>query len=118
MLKRLPKPAVKRLPLNTKGTDLIVGDIHGMFDLVLRAMDKMNFDQSCDRLISVGDMIDRGPGSHRTAKFLSCSFVEAVLGNHEGMLLEAYVHGGEKTIRWSAGICAGAGGVKVGHWIG
>jgi serine/threonine protein phosphatase 1 len=93
MLKRLPKPAVKRLPLNTKGKDVIVGDIHGMFDLVLRAMEKMNFDQSCDRLISVGDMIDRGPGSHRTAKFLSCSFVEAVLGNHEGMLLEAYQDG-------------------------
>ena len=28
------------------------------------------------------------------------------------------VHGGEKTIQWSACVCAGAGGVKVGHWIG
>ena len=28
------------------------------------------------------------------------------------------VHGGEKTIHWSACVCAGAGGVKVGHWIG
>ena len=30
----------------------------------------------------------------------------------------ATVHGGEKTIQWSACVCAGAGGVKVGHWIG
>ncbi|KLU58532.1 hypothetical protein EL84_00125 [Paenibacillus sp. VT-400] len=29
-----------------------------------------------------------------------------------------HVHGGEKTIQWSACVCAGAGGVKVGHWIG
>lgn len=29
-----------------------------------------------------------------------------------------FVHGGEKTIQWSACVCAGAGGVKVGHWIG
>ena len=28
------------------------------------------------------------------------------------------VQGGEKTIQWSACVCAGAGGVKVGHWIG
>jgi len=31
---------------------------------------------------------------------------------------ECSVHGGEKTIQWSACVCAGAGGVKVGHWIG
>ena len=31
---------------------------------------------------------------------------------------KASVHGGEKTIQWSACVCAGAGGVKVGHWIG
>lgn len=31
---------------------------------------------------------------------------------------DGHVHGGEKTIQWSACVCAGAGGVKVGHWIG
>lgn len=33
-------------------------------------------------------------------------------------LAVSFVHGGEKTIQWSACVCAGAGGVKVGHWIG
>jgi hypothetical protein len=28
------------------------------------------------------------------------------------------MHCGEKTMQWSAGACAGAGGVKGGHWIG
>ena len=32
--------------------------------------------------------------------------------------ISRFVHGGEKTIQWSACVCAGAGGVKVGHWIG
>ncbi|SIR63336.1 hypothetical protein SAMN05880592_1521 [Bosea sp. TND4EK4] len=31
---------------------------------------------------------------------------------------EEIVHGGEKTIQRSAGGYAGAGGVKVVHWIG
>jgi len=93
MLKVLPNPVFKRLQRNTKGRDLITGDIHASYDLLLRAMDKVNFDQSCDRILSVGDLIDRGPGSHRTARFLSHDWVHAVLGNHEAMLLEAYQDG-------------------------
>lgn len=90
MLKKLPKNAFKRLERNNNGRDLVVGDIHGSFDLVLKAMDKVNFDQSKDRILSVGDLIDRGPGSHRTARFLSHDWVHAIMGNHEAMLLEAY----------------------------
>lgn len=93
MLKVLPNPVFKQLCRNTKGRDLVTGDIHGSFDLLLRAMDKIGFDQSRDRILSVGDLIDRGPGSHRTARFLSHDWVHAVLGNHEAMLLEAYQDG-------------------------
>jgi serine/threonine protein phosphatase 1 len=93
MLKKLPSIVHRHLERNTKGRDLVVGDIHGSFDLVLRAMDKIGFDQSCDRILSVGDLIDRGPGSHRTARFLSHDWVHAVIGNHEAMLLEAYEDG-------------------------
>lgn len=35
-----------------------------------------------------------------------------------GRAMGYIVQGGEKTIQWSACVCAGAGGVKVGHWIG
>jgi serine/threonine protein phosphatase 1 len=93
MLKKLPDPAFKRLPRNLKGRDFAVGDLHGTFDQVLRAMEKVNFDQSQDRILSVGDLIDRGPGSHRSARFLSHDWVHAVMGNHEAMLLEAYEDG-------------------------
>ena len=78
---------------NRNGRDYVVGDIHGSFDVVLRAMDAVNFDQSCDRIFSVGDLIDRGPGSHRTVRFLSHDWVFAVRGNHEDMLLTIYSDG-------------------------
>lgn len=84
---------VRFVARNTKGRDFAVGDIHGCFDEVLRAMDAVNFDQACDRIFSVGDLIDRGPGSHRSVRFLSHDWVHAVLGNHEQMLLEIYADG-------------------------
>jgi serine/threonine protein phosphatase 1 len=88
-----PSRPVVRLPANPGGRDFVVGDIHGAFDLVLRAMDRVRFDPSRDRILSLGDLIDRGPGSHRTARFLSHGWVHAVRGNHEDMLLEAYAEG-------------------------
>lgn len=92
MVAPFPERPVLRLP-RAKGRDFVVGDIHGAFDLVLRAMDRVRFDQSRDRILSLGDLIDRGPGSHRTARFLSHPWVHAVRGNHEDMLLEAYADG-------------------------
>ncbi len=84
---------VTRVTRNGKGRDFVVGDVHGCFDLVLRAMDKVRFDQSGDRILSVGDLIDRGPGSARCVRFLSHDWVVAVCGNHEATLLEAYQDG-------------------------
>lgn len=84
---------VRRVPRNERGRDIVVGDIHGCFDLVLRGMERINFDQSKDRILSVGDLIDRGPGSARTARFLSHDWVIAIRGNHEDMLLDIYRDG-------------------------
>jgi serine/threonine protein phosphatase 1 len=104
MVARCVAPAVLRLGLNEKGRDLIVGDIHGCFDLVLRAMEKVRFDAAVDRLFSVGDLIDRGPTSHETARFLAQPFVHACRGNHEDMLMEIYEDGdpGETALRFFA----------------
>lgn len=84
---------VQRFSRNEKGRDFVVGDIHGAFDLVLEAMKLANFNPDTDRLFSVGDLIDRGPGSHRCAKFLNQPYVHAVRGNHEDMLLDLYAEG-------------------------
>lgn len=84
---------VLRFKRNEQGRDFVVGDIHGAFDLVLKAMRQAQFDPAVDRLFAVGDLIDRGEGSHRCAKFLSQSYVHAIRGNHEDMLIEMYASG-------------------------
>lgn len=92
MLKRPPCPSsnVVQLPLNIHGRDFGCGDIHGAYDLVIQGMRLAHFDPKVDRLFAVGDLIDRGPGSHRTARFLSQPYVHAVRGNHEDMLMQLY----------------------------
>ena len=96
--------STKKLHINQTGRDFVVGDIHGAFDLVLRAMDEINFDPARDRLFSVGDLIDRGPESHRCAKFLAQPYVHAVRGNHEDMLIELYADGEppQEVLDWMA----------------
>lgn len=81
---------IRRIPRNTRGRDFVVGDIHGSFDLVIDAMKAVSFNRNDDRIIAVGDLIDRGKSSHRCAKFLSQPYVFSVLGNHEDMLLDLY----------------------------
>ena len=100
---------VKTLAINTAGRDFVVGDIHGAFDLVWRAMEAAHFDPATDRLFSVGDLIDRSPGSRRCAKFLAQPYVYAVRGNHEDMLLDLCADGDPRpeVLRFAARINPG-----------
>ncbi len=79
---------VVTLPKNTKGRDFVVGDIHGAFDLLDKALDAVDFDPAKDRLISVGDLIDRGKSSPRCLEYLEKPWFYAVRGNHEDILLK------------------------------
>ncbi|MDQ1314624.1 MAG: serine/threonine protein phosphatase 1 [Pseudomonadota bacterium] len=90
-------PHVRALPSNSNGRDFVVGDLHGCFDLLDRLLDAVRFDPACDRLFSVGDLVDRGPDSLRCMSFLEAPWFHAVKGNHESMLLEyfeSYLSGG------------------------
>lgn len=82
----MTKP-VLTLPYNTKGRDFVVGDIHGIFDVLEDALRAVNFDPARDRLISVGDLIDRGPLSHTVLHYLAQPWFHAIRGNHEQMFL-------------------------------
>lgn len=84
---------IRRLPMNQRGRDFIVGDIHGAYDLVLEAMRLVSFDADRDRLFAVGDLIDRGPESWRVARFLAQPFVHSVQGNHDHNFAELYGDG-------------------------
>lgn len=80
---------IHRLQKNTRGRDFAVGDLHGMFSHLEKALDALEFDPERDRLLSVGDLIDRGPESHRALEFLDFPWFHAVQGNHERLLLES-----------------------------
>lgn len=76
-----------RVPQNAVGRDLVVGDLHGHRSLLEQALDRLSFDPSRDRVLSVGDLIDRGPESLATLALIEEPWFHAVLGNHELMLL-------------------------------
>jgi serine/threonine protein phosphatase 1 len=91
---------------NIHGRDFCVGDLHGTFNVLERALDSIGFDPERDRLISVGDLIDRGPQSPRILEFLERPWFHAVRGNHEAMLLDN-IDAEEVNVRWL--MQAGAG---------
>jgi len=72
---------------NTKGRDFFVGDIHGHFDRLAEALQKELFNPSCDRLISVGDLVDRGETSDLALSWLKMPYFYAIRGNHEDLFL-------------------------------
>ncbi len=84
---------VLHLPENLLGNDYALGDIHGAFGLVWAAMKAVNFNPEVDRLLMVGDYIDRGPESARALKFLKLPYVFGVAGNHDRALVEAWKEG-------------------------
>ena len=84
---------IRQVSANPSGRDFVVGDIHGAFGLVIDAMQAVRFDRNIDRLFTVGDLIDRGPESHRVLEFLTQPYVYSVRGNHEDELLSLYASG-------------------------
>lgn len=71
----------------------LVGDLHGCFARLMAALRERKFDPYQDLLLSVGDLIDRGPQRAECLDLLRYRWVYAVRGNHEQMALEALADG-------------------------
>ena len=67
--------------------NIIIGDVHGCLNELKNLLNEMEYNPEDDRLIFVGDLIDRGPYSIETVQYirdLSGRYdVIAIMGNHE-----------------------------------
>lgn len=72
---------------NIKGTDYVVGDIHGKYSQLELHLEEIGFNGDVDRLFCVGDLIDRGDENHRAVEFLVKPWFYSVIGNHEEMTI-------------------------------
>ena len=67
----------------------VVSDIHGCYQRLLDELKCRHFNTFEDLLISVGDLIDRGPDSVKSLQLINEKWFRAVRGNHEQMALDS-----------------------------
>lgn len=70
----------------------VIGDIQGCFDELMRLLQIIDFNEMQDQLWFVGDLVNRGPQSLATLRFIKNLNTRAivVLGNHDLHLLATY----------------------------
>jgi serine/threonine protein phosphatase 1 len=71
---------------------LAISDIHGMLEKLNKMLEMVNYDPKEDKLILLGDYVDRGPESIKTLQKvmeLVKDGAVALMGNHEDMFFRA-----------------------------
>lgn len=73
-------PRVKRV--------IIFGDIHGQYDLFMKALKKLNFNEKEDLIICTGDLVDHGDKNLEVIELLNQPWFKSVRGNHDQMCMD------------------------------
>jgi predicted phosphodiesterase len=76
--------------MEIKKRTIIVGDIHGCIDEFEELIQAVKYDKKSDRLILLGDLVDRGPNSLAVVQKARKMDLECVMGNHEHKILKWY----------------------------
>ncbi len=89
-LPRVDGPVVRYLERNERGRDIVVGDVHGQRETFECLLEKVRYSPAeGDRLLMLGDLIDRGPDSPGMLEWLRRDDVVCIRGNHEQLMLDA-----------------------------
>jgi serine/threonine protein phosphatase 1 len=75
--------------VSAKKRTLFVGDIHGCYNELQELLHKIAYNPANDRLISLGDLLHKGPMSAEVIKFFYNSKIEVIMGNHDWHFLQA-----------------------------
>ncbi|WP_158914554.1 metallophosphoesterase family protein [Caulobacter sp. S45] len=84
----------------------VVGDIHGRYDLLCQAVERINQHAGgrSGRVVFLGDYVDRGPQSSKVIDSLMVaqrlSAAVCLKGNHEDMMLRAFLGDADEAIYW------------------
>lgn len=86
----------------------LIGDIHGRADLLGAMFERIGAEPESGRarVVTLGDMIDRGPDSAHVLAMLQAAQMSnparmiCVMGNHERMLLNFLISPDRNTVRW------------------
>ena len=69
---------------------LVIGDIHGEYEMFQRLLRKAGYNQRKDFVFALGDLVDRGPNSREVLDWFACEDRRiSLLGNHEAMMAAA-----------------------------
>ena len=96
---------------------LIIGDVHGKHSLLNRLIEETGYRAGQDRLVFIGDLVDRGEDSRGVVERAMAlqreapELVKIIKGNHEAMMIDAlsqpdteqaelwYFNGGVETVQ-------------------
>jgi serine/threonine protein phosphatase 1 len=101
--------------------DYAIGDIHGCLEKLVRLLEVIRYDPAADRLIFLGDYIDRGPASQGVLDLLLRLQRDNpahvfLMGNHEDNLLaylSAWMQDAETSAWFSDPFFAGGGAATL-----
>jgi bis(5'-nucleosyl)-tetraphosphatase (symmetrical) len=97
-----------------------IGDIQGCYDSLMALLDKIDYDDNQDTLWFAGDLVNRGPKSLKTLRFIKGLGDKAisVLGNHDLHLLAMYYnHANAKKSDTLEATLQATDADEIMHWL-